>query len=337
MKKIFLISLLAVWITSFIYSQETSIYVASWNLENLFDNIDNPDKEDEEFLSDGKKEWTDERIALKMENLSKVIEYMNLNNGPDLLGVIEVENVEILQKLNDNYLNEFNFEITYADAPDMRGIDVGLLYNADKFVLVEKEELFVNLNDRPTRDVLLAKLLFVDDTFYVFINHWPSRSGGQAESEPKRILAASVVKNKVNDILLDNPDAKIIVMGDFNDEPTNISLLDTLQANFYNCEQEISDSTVLFNLSSRLFSDSLGTYMYKQQWNMLDQIIVSKQLLVGEKFQYICDSFEIIKPDFMVTKSGKWEGAPYPSYGSGKFLGGYSDHFPVGIKIMVFQ
>lgn len=319
------------------YTQETSIYVASWNLENLFDNIDDPEVEDEEWLVDSKKEWSDDRIAHKMENLSKVIKYMNVNNGPDLLGIVEVENEAILQKLNENYLKEFNFQITYAKSRDLRGIDVGLLYNADKFSLLNKENLFIDIGDRPTRDILFATLLFDQDTFFVFVNHWPSRAGGQENSEPKRIMAAKILKNKVDEILLRNSFAKIIIMGDFNDEPANISIADTLHAAFFNCEQEISENKVLFNLSYKLFSDSLGTYMFQQQWNMLDQIIVSRELIYGEKFKYICDSFQIIKPDFMITRGGKWEGAPYPSFGSGKYLGGYSDHFPVGIKILVFN
>ncbi|MGQ9644153.1 MAG: endonuclease/exonuclease/phosphatase family protein, partial [Ignavibacterium sp.] len=195
-----------------------------------------------------------------------------------------------------------------------------------------------------TRLILGGKflLLSTDDTLYVFVNHWPSRRGGEYESEPRRIKAAETLRKRIDIIFSENKNAKIFIMGDFNDEPINISILNYLKAKPILCDSieminQITldeDNSELFNLAYKTFSQGEGSYKHQNDWNMLDQIIVSKELIIGAKVRYLCNSFQVYKPEFMITKSGKYKGAPFPTYGGNRYLGGYSDHFPVTAKFI---
>ena len=176
----------------------------------------------------------------------------------------------------------------------------------------------------------------------MFVNHWPSRSGGQLESEPKRITAAQTLRNSVERIFLSDSTANIIIIGDFNDEPLNKSVLDALSAHPIKCdsihaETEFESAKQLFNLSYETFENGEGTFKYKDDWNMLDQIIVSGNLITGNDLRFICGTFKIFKPDFIVTKNGQYEGTPFPTYGGRRYLGGYSDHFPVTAKFLLMR
>jgi len=329
--------LILIIISTLSYSQNRSdtLYIASWNLENLFDTIDDPGKKDEEFLPEGKKEWTQKRIDKKLEHLAKVITAMNDDKGPSILGVTEVEHRYLLDTLLARYFKDKNYKIAYAESPDKRGIDNGLIYDSDLFSLNFIETLRVNLDSGyPTRYVFLVNLTYKNGTeVNVFVNHWPSRAGGEERSKPNRAKAAEVLKEKVNQLLNDNPTTTIIALGDFNDEPNNRSIKEILDAEFFKCNQRVYPKT-LYNLSSKLFEEGEGTYLYRGNWNMLDQIIVSGSVIYDRKFHYLCNSFELFKPNFMLTKSGKYKGAATPTFGGSKYLGGYSDHIPVGAKFI---
>ena len=202
----------------------------------------------------------------------------------------------------------------------------------------------VQLSDGwPTRLIFGANLLINnDEKITVFVNHWPSRSGGQLESEPNRIEAAKTLRNAVDRIFKVEEDAKIFITGDFNDDPINKSVLETLRANPIKCDSlnadfEIESEGELFNVSYESFENGVGSYKYRDTWNMLDQIIVSGSLITSEVFNYICNSFEVYKPDFIVTKSGDYVGTPFPTYGGRRYLGGYSDHFPVIAKFKIIR
>lgn len=340
MKKIFLyintIFFLAFSVTNIAQTEDT-LYFAFWNLQNLFDTVDDPNKDDESFLPTGEMEWTEERLDNKMYNLARIIRSMNNGLGPDLLGVCEVENQNVLDLMINKYLSDLNFKIAYLESPDNRGIDNGLIFKADKFKLLNVQADTIHLSDSwPTRLVFGANLLTNnDEKLTVFVNHWPSRSGGQIESEPNRIEAAKTLRQSIDRIFQHDSEAKIFVIGDFNDEPTNVSILTTLNAQPIYCEAVgdmtaiEDDETDLFNLSYKTYVSGLGTYKYKNDWNMLDQIIVSRSLITDKNFFYICNSFEIYKPELMITKSGDFKGTPFPTYGGRRYLGGYSDHFPV--------
>ncbi|MGE5363513.1 MAG: endonuclease/exonuclease/phosphatase family protein [Bacteroidota bacterium] len=308
--------------------------VANWNLENLFDTADDPEKDDAEFLPQSEKNWTPERLSQKFSNLARVISSMYDGSGPDILGVEEVENQNLLDTLNMHYLKNVikdkQYKIAYAASPDTRGIDVGLLYNSNMFELIATNTDTVYLTEKyPTRLVLSAELRFNgNQSLYVIVNHWPSRRSGQRESELNRFSAASVVRHRVDKILSKDPEARIVITGDFNDEPENISLTDTLMAKKIECgySKDTLSSRNLYNLAYVKSVSNEGSYFYKGEYNMLDQIIVSKNMLISN---YICNSFEVYKPEFMKTRSGKFEGSAFPTYGGRNYLGGYSDHYPV--------
>lgn len=345
MKNICLILLInLIFLSSLSYSQnkEDTLFIAFWNLENLFDTIDDPEKNDEQFLPDGKYEWTNERLDIKLNHLARVIRSMNNSKGPDLLGVSEVEHQSMLDSLTTRYLDDMNYKIAYVESPDKRGIDNGLIYNPNIFELLSVKGDTVHLkNNWPTRPIVNVKLLYKSvDTLSVYINHWPSRSRGRELSEPNRIAAASTLRKSVDEEFALNPNAKIIIIGDFNDEPTNISILETLNANPFKCdsiktEYSFNTKDELFNTSYQDYEDGLGTYKYRDDWNMLDQIIISGDLIANKDFYYICNSFNIYKPNFMVTHSGKYKGTAFPTYGGRQYLGGYSDHFPVTAKFLI--
>ena len=318
-----------------------TVCVAFWNLENLFDTVDDQDKDDEEFLPDGKKEWTEERLDKKSYNISRVIRSINNGVGPDILGVCEVEHQSLLDNLISEFLPDKNYKTTYIESPDNRGIDNGLIYNADKFTLLSMSADTVQLSDGyPTRLILNVILLTeLKDTLIVFVNHWPSRRGGEVESEPNRISAGETLKKSVGKYSLSRKNPNIIILGDFNDEPANNSLLKTLKAEAYLCDSVTENGLTaakyrLFNLSYKVFMTGEGSYKYRDDWNMLDQIIVSNALLSGD-IEYICSSFEVFKPELMITRTGKYTGTPFPTYGGSRYLGGYSDHFPVTAKFLL--
>ena len=320
-----------------------TLFIAHWNVENLFDTTDDPKTEDEEYLPTSEKEWNDERLDKKMYNLSRVIRSMNNDLGPDLLGVCEVEHQFLLDTTINKYLSDKSYKTAYLESLDGRGIDNGIIFNSKRFSLLDVKGHRVDLGDGyDTRYILEGIFLFAKkDTIYFFVNHWPSRRGGEEESEPKRIAAAKTIRVEVESILTKNRNSKIIIVGDFNDEPTNISITEYLKAQPFFCdslghEKLPEDSgTDLFNLSYKAWFDGAGSFKYKDDFNMLDQIIISKNLLLGDDLGYDCNSFEVFKPYLMVTRTGKFQGAPFPTYGGSRYLGGYSDHYPVTAKFLV--
>lgn len=321
-----------------------TLFAATWNLENLFDTINDQAKNDEEFLPDGIKEWTKERLDKKLYNIARVIRSMNNNKGPDILGVVETEHKSLLDSLGTKFLSDLNYEASYLESPDNRGIDNGLIYKKDLFTVLSVSGDTINLpDDYPTRLILKVKLLTKnDDTIYVFENHWPSRLGGEETSEVNRIAAAKVLRNDVENVLEQNPNSLILIMGDFNDEPANKSISNILKAQPLICDSTTLKvtgnlSSDLYNTAYGLYKEGLGTYKYKDDWNMLDQIIVSSSLLKGNRMKYICNSFHIYEPDLIVTHSGKYKGTPFPTYGGNRYLGGYSDHFPVTAEFIITQ
>ncbi len=323
--------------------QKDTLFVAHWNLENLFDTIDDPKTEDEEFLPTGSKEWNNDRFDKKIYNLSRVIRSMNNNDGPDLLGVCEVEHQSVLDSMLTKYVSDKPYKIAYLESPDERGIDNGIIYNSARFSLLDVTGHKVDIgNGNETRLILEGTFLFdKKDTIYFFVNHWPSRRGGEEKSEPYRIKAAQTLRSEVESILSKNKLGRIIIVGDFNDEPTNISITDYLKAKPFFCDSmditNLSEDTEsdLFNLSYKAWFNGLGSYKYKDDFNMLDQIIISKELLLGTQIKYECNSFEVYKPLMMVTRTGKFQGTPFPTYGGSRYLGGYSDHFPVTAKFII--
>ncbi|MBI2418278.1 MAG: endonuclease/exonuclease/phosphatase family protein [Ignavibacteriales bacterium] len=309
-----------------------TIAVAFYNVENLYDVFNDPKKNDEEFLPEGKKKWTLERFNEKELNLSKVIRGLNDGKGPDIIGFAEVENKGVLETLSKKYLFDLRFDVAHIESPDDRGIDVALLYNKTKFKKLAVYGDSVALPDKyPTRLILHVVLKSKDkDTLHVFVNHWPSRRNGQDKSEINRVAAASALRKQTDILLAKNPLAKIVIIGDFNDEPENISIKDTLGAGLYTCDS-VRQVNVLRNVSWERKSKGEGSLKYRDNWNLLDQIIISK----GLNKNYICGSYTIFRPDYLIQKDGKYAGSPFPTYGGDKHLGGYSDHLAVFAKFVI--
>jgi predicted extracellular nuclease len=301
-------------------AQDKSFYAAFWNVENLFDTVDQPENDDSEFLPGSEKQWDQEKFRRKIINLSSVIMSMNSGKGPDMLGLCEVENKAAVESLVV-YLRP-DYETIHRESPDGRGIDNALIFRKDLFTLLSVSSDTVHLENENTRSILGARfLLNNDDTLSVFVNHWPSRRGGES-SEIKRIYAAQTLKNKTDKVKHSD---FILMMGDFNDEPENISIDSVLNAG------SPASGSEYVNLAAELSLRGEGTYKYRDTWNMLDQIIISHEKM---SIKYKQDSFEIYKPYFMITRSGTYAGTPFPTFGGRRYLGGFSDHFPVKAEFL---
>jgi predicted extracellular nuclease len=308
-----------------------------YNVENFFDYYNDSLTQDDEFLPDGDRHWNYSRFTDKLKKIYKVIIAIGGSEAPEIIGLCEIENRYVLNKLIFNTpLSKYEYEIVHQDSPDSRGIDVALLFRKDKLELLQNSFLNISFPWNPlkkTRDILYFKgLTKGKDTLHIFINHWPSRYKGQLETESYRVYVASVLKNKVDSIFNTSKDSHIIIAGDFNDEPQNKSIKEILSA-----ETDISaiKSNKLYNLSY-LLSDSTktGTVKYKFIWEMFDQFIVSGSLLDTIKISTTSNDIHIFSPDFLLEEDNKYMGyRPFRTYRGYKYTGGYSDHLPVYLDI----
>lgn len=305
--------------------------IGFYNLENLFDTVDDPAIRDEEYLADGKNSWTEERYQGKLQNMSKVIAEMA--GGPDILGLCEIENRQVLEDLvTTPKLIHKRYQIVHFDSPDRRGIDVGLIYKSGKFTPFHTALIPLVDPDEPdfrTRDMLWVKGLYKKDTLNIVINHWPSRRGGK---EYKRILAGQTLRAAIDSVQRLNPDAKIVLMGDFNDDPSNKSIRKELKASG---KRSSLNEDQLFNTASKTFKLGYGTLAYRGAWNLFDQIIVSQSLLKEKtsSYAYVEESFSVFGPDWMRIRKGEGAGNPLRTFSRGVFKNGYSDHFPTYIVL----
>lgn len=332
LKGFLLIATITCSLVSYAQLPKNALEVVFYNVENLYDTDDDPLVDDNDFLPDSANKWTAERYQKKLSDLAKVLKTASQDGLPELIGLCEVENRKVVEDLmKTEPLNEAKFVVVHEDSPDKRGIDVALAYNSARLKELHHEKMSVSFDFEPdtdTRDILYVKLQSGKDTLHVFVNHWPSRRGGQEASEAKRLKAASVLLSKTDSLQKQNELAKIIVMGDFNDYPNNRSMTEVLNS--------IPGSNgYLVNLTHPLHEQGLGTYNYKGEWGMLDQFIVSKGLLMAPQgLQTTTSSASIIKEDWMLYAEDGKEPAPSKTYGGPNYYGGYSDHLP--IKLVVF-
>lgn len=312
--------------------QKNTAVIGFYNLENLFDTIDDPLTNDEQFLPDGDYQWTTERYQRKLANMSKVISLIAVDYGrPVALGVSEVENERVLIDLvNHPNLKPYNYGVVHHDSPDRRGVDVALIYQKDRFKVIDKVPYRLVTADTSfrTRDQLLVKgVIDGYDTVHIIVNHWPSKLGGEKRSMPKRIAAAELSKHISDSIMHANPAAKVIIMGDLNDNPDAKSLINYLGPKKKAKETQVNE---LFNPMYKLYMDGIWSYVYRDEPNVIDQIIISYGLLHAKVgFQFA--SAQIFRANFLLTKSGSYEGTPLRTFAAGTYLGGYSDHLPVYI------
>ncbi|AFM03537.1 putative extracellular nuclease [Bernardetia litoralis DSM 6794] len=305
--------------------------VAFYNVENLFDTEDDPNTYDEAFTPTGKQKWTTKRYQDKIEKLAKVISTIGDEDGAEIIGVCEVENEKVVKDLvNNPLLKKHGYKYVHYDSPDERGIDVALLYKESVFEVTSSKNYEAKLADNDkTRDVLLVSGKLEGEEINFIVNHWSSRGGGEEKSRPKRMVSALVARQIVDDLEAKNPNAKIILMGDFNDEPFNKSLTEGLQA----VDSKDLKGKELFNAFYSLQKEGKGTYNYKGDWNMLDQMIISNGLLTNttKGFHYLDGN--IFDKDFLKEASGKYKGNPFRTFVGTKYLGGTSDHFPIYVHL----
>jgi predicted extracellular nuclease len=313
-----------------------SFRLAFYNVENLFDTIDEPMKIDSEYMPNSSLKWNTQRYFAKQKNIAKVIEAMNF---PTILGMTEVENRRVLEDLiAQPALSTKNYGIVHFESPDERGIDVAMIYRKTEFEVKQQKTLpikFPTDNDK-TRDILeVSGILRGGIDVTVFVNHFPSRRGGETESEPKRIFVASVLRKAVDDLFKKDPNARVVIMGDFNDYPNNASLNKTLGAAEWQREtaKELP-SAALYNLGAAIQRRGEGTEYYKG-WGVLDQIIVSGSLLDSRSKATTRDEETVFNPDLVVFKDRAGNRLPNRTYTGPIYRGGFSDHFPVFIPIYV--
>lgn len=309
------------------YTLKQSVTIAFYNVENLFDTIDDPAINDDDFLPGSDKKWNTERYNKKLNDLAKVLASINKEEFPELIGLCEVENLSVLEDLVETEeLAAGKYRIVHVDSPDKRGIDVALLYRASEFTAFSHDAILVNPGFE-TRDILYVNGKLGKEEVHLLINHWPSRIGGVKKSEPYRILAAEILKDIVDDILKEDAQAKIIIMGDMNDEPDNKSLAEVLEA--------ASPDTIanLYNLMFPVKEQNEGSYYYQGNWNILDNLIVSESVLHGDGFVVNDEFGKIFHEPWMeyINKNGNM--LPDRTYSGSYYNGGVSDHFPVYVQL----
>lgn len=309
--------------------------IAFYNLENLFHPIKDSLSLDVEFTADGINAWTAGKYQQKLKNLARAIADLGSPSstlGPVALGVSEIENRRVLADLiKEPALRNLGLSIIHYDSPDRRGIDVGFLYNPAYFKPFHDRIYPFVLPDDPTfktRDQLLVSGTIAGDTVHIIVNHWPSRYGNK--SSALREFAAGITKGICDSLYHDNANAKIIIMGDLNDDPTDKSVKDVLQA-----KKNIADVPEggLYNTMWKLYAKGIGSLGYQGQWNLFDQIIISKPLIDNKNkgLRYI--KAEIFNRDFLIQQEGKRKGYPHRTFADGVFINGYSDHFPTLIYL----
>ena len=331
-----LIFLLLLAFTESIKSQERH-RIMFYNVENLFDPFNDSLTNDDEFTSDGVRFWTWKRMEAKLNNIYKVITAVGEWDLPVLIGFCEVENRFVLNRLiTETPLAKFNYKLVHKESPDGRGIDVGLIYRPDRFEL--EEQLFFRVVNpenpgRTTRDVLYARGVIAElDTIHIFVNHWPSKYGGELASEPGRIAVGKLVRQKVDSIRIFHPNARIIITGDFNDGPSSEAVVNALGTK---APEDVIDPLGLYNLHLKYEGSGSGSLKFQGLWETIDMMIVSGALLSKEHGIYASpDGGMIFKADFLLEDDEGFVGIrPFRTYVGFKYHGGYSDHLPIYIDL----
>ncbi len=312
--------------------------VGFYNLENLFDTINNNGKYDLEFSPQGSRQWNGEKYWSKINNLAYCISQMTTQTtpmGPAILGVSEIENRSVLEDLvKAEPIKKWMLQVVHHDSPDRRGVDVGLLYNPRMFKVLDVTNHTLVIPDNPnfrTRDQMCVTGILGGDTLSVIVNHWPSRLGGQEQSSYLREAAASLSKHIADSLWAIRPNQGVIIMGDLNDDPQDKSCAVALGA--MKDLKKVSHHG-FFNPWWKMLDKGIGTLAYKGQWNLFDQIIVSGTLLEQNTDGLRYWKCQVNNFDFLKSDTGNRQGYPLRTYSGGVFLNGYSDHFPTEIFLI---
>ncbi|MGC8864377.1 MAG: endonuclease/exonuclease/phosphatase family protein [Bacteroidales bacterium] len=316
-------------------AQDQGFYVMFYNTENLFDTEDDPLKADEGFTPEGVYHWNKSRLYRKLNNLARVIVAAGEWEMPGLVGLCEVENDRVLHMLlNYTPLKSTGYQFIHHESADPRGIDVVLLYLPKLFKVIQhravpiRDSLGIPLN---TRDILFVSgILPTGDTLHVFINHWPSKYGGVAGSMPRRFAAARTLRH-LTDSLQKSNTLNILIMGDLNDNPFDLSVKEVLGA----CPDTTSHcpSGLIDQMAPLMKRQNLGTHKYQGQWDIIDHIIVSHAMATCRS-QVCLKQAEIFVPDFLLVADEAYTGRKvYRTYNGMRYEGGFADHLPVRARI----
>lgn len=311
-----------------------SYRVMFYNVENLFDTVDDPEKNDDEFLPDRDRYWTESKYYRKLKRIYQTIMASSKWSTPAIIGLAEIENRSVLEALlHHTPLGKMGYKIIHKESPDHRGIDVALLYNK-QFTPVKYQTYFVRKpGDKTyaTRDILHVEGYLGQETIHFFVNHWPSKYSGVLQTKPLRANAAQTLRGYIDSLFSISRYSNIVILGDFNDSPFNESLKVHLRALPTN-NNPAPDS--LYNMAYNNAEKEKGTNKYHGKWEMIDQIMVSGNLLLGETL-YTTDSlFKIIEAPFLFENDKNYLGKkPFRTYIGFKYNNGFSDHLPVILDI----
>lgn len=323
------------------FSQQEKSYkiasIAFYNLENLFDTINQEGVNDFEFTPEGPKQWNSQRYWEKSNHMAKVIANIAIDitpDGPAILGVSEIENISVLEDLvKDKQIASRNYQIVHYDSPDRRGVDVGLLYNPTYFTVTNSQSrrlTIEGMDDFRTRDQLVVSGIFDGEPMHFIVIHWPSRYGGEKRSRPLRNAAAQLSRSIIDSLLAINPEAKVVLMGDYNDDPNNESVRKYLNAS---CKTKLK-ADQLYNATEPLFKKGIGSLAYRDNWNMFDQHVITQSWLEKDKSSYRFYKAMVFSKPWMKQKEGTFKGYPNRTFAGGRYMDGYSDHFPTYLLII---
>ena len=326
-----------------VYAQTKPYKIVFYNLENFFDTVNDPEVLDDEFTPEGPKKWTQDKYDKKLHNMERVFfDIAAINKDyPVVIGVSEVENRNVLEDIVAGpKLAPANYRIVHHDSPEARGVDVAFFYRADVFKLEGEKAIRTIIPSLPnfkTRDILTMWGKIDGEDFLFMVGHWPSRLGGKEASEYKRIAVGEQMRSIADSVKQIRPDVKVVLMGDFNDDPTDPSITQGLGAKLKVKELQKGDYYAPY---ASMLKAGYGTLAYGDAWNIFDNIVVTENLVndttdklkiqkaPGSKFYG-----NIFKRHYMVQKEGQYKGYPLRTYVGNNFQGGYSDHFPVYIYI----
>lgn len=342
MKKLLLVIVFFASLLSFSSAQKPH-KIVFYNLENFFDTINDPEVRDDEFTPEGSKNWNGNKYVKKLHNIERVFFDMAAidKNYPAVIGVSEVENRSVLEDIvSTRKLAPANYRISHFDSPEARGVDVAFLYRPDVFKLEGQypvKTVIPSLPNFKTRDILTMWGTIENEPFFFMVAHWPSRLGGKEASEFKRIAVARQMRSIADSVLAANPATKVVMMGDFNDDPIDKSLIQGMGVKLKMKELSRGD---MYNPYGDMLKAGLGSLAYDDAWNIFDNIVMSENLATGSTGALTLKKApgskyygNIFKQHYMIQKEGRYKGYPLRTYVGDNFQGGFSDHFPVYIYI----
>ncbi len=334
---------LGILLSNPVFCQQKQSYkiavAAFYNCENFYDTINNPLSNDDEFTPAGEKNYNSVIYSDKVSKLATVIAQIGTDqnpattDGPALLGVAEIENAHVLNDLvHHPLLSKRGYRFVHYEGKDSRGIEVALIYNPKYFTVEDSRPLFVKLPGYYyTRDILWVTGKLDGETIHIYVNHWPSRLGGEARSAPSRAAAAMVCKKHMDSILKADGEQKVLIMGDFNDDPVSAGISRILRA-----KEKIQDVSRygLYNPWTELYKKGIGTLAYQDSWGLFDQILLSRPWIKKDQPGFFFYQQHVFNREFMTENTGRYRGYPMRTWDGNIYRGGYSDHFPVYLVLL---